>query len=318
MTAQLLPAEPLKRLPWTRRLAARLRRSWAPPTVVLAYHRVLPQPGRDPHRLAVSVAAFERRMVWLASNANFITPAELIEEVDRPRSVDPRDGRPRVMLTFDDGYVDNHRHALPVLQRLGLTATVFATSGLIGADRSFWWDLLERIHFAPAGGGRLQDYLADHTRLRGMPPALRDAELTDRARAAQVDTLAPDSDRPMRWEELRDWCAAGMEVGGHTRSHPLLSALTEDEIRREIIGCKLDIEAELGRPLRLFAYPYGSHDAFDERCERAADEAGFACAMANRAGQVRWARSRFALPRCIVRDSDAEEFATLFREWCRP
>ena len=52
---------------------------------------------------------------------------------------------PAVIITFDDGYADNLYNAKPLLERFDLPATVFVTSGYVGACREFWYDELEKI-----------------------------------------------------------------------------------------------------------------------------------------------------------------------------
>lgn len=317
MTITPRTAAPAQRYSWPRRIAARLRRSWAPPTIILAYHRVLPVRDHDLLQLVVSTAAFERQVAWLAENTRTVDANDLVAEVRNPRRVDHFDGRPRVMITFDDGYVDNLRHALPVLRRHERTAVLFAAADAIGTRRSFWWDLLARIAHATEAEPRFDSFFAEHARLRALRPIERDAQLAEMAGRAGVELIAPDADRPMDWSELREWRGAGMDVGGHTRAHPFLAALPTDALDEEILGGKLDLERGLGSPIRLFAYPYGSYDAFDERCECAVRAAGYECAFANRAGQVRWARGPFVLPRCIVRDWTIDEFIARLRRWCR-
>ena len=116
-------------------LRDRLRRQVAAPTLVLLYHRVQPEPGRDPNKLIVACEDFEDQMAWLARYARVVEEQEFIKLLaGRPLS-----RRPRVLITFDDGYADNVAHALPILQRYGLRATMFVTSGAVGSDRLFWW-----------------------------------------------------------------------------------------------------------------------------------------------------------------------------------
>lgn len=299
---------------WPRRIAARLRRAWAPPTIVLVYHRVLPEIAWDPLALAVREDRFAGQMAWLAAHTAPISVADLISEVRRDRGLRYVDPRPRVLVTFDDGYVDNVRVALPILRRYAIPAVVFAATGAIATGESYWWDWLIRI--VAARGEFLESMLRQHARLRAMAAPDRDMELRRLAEESGVDRAAAEQDRPMTWEELRTWTAAGCEVGGHTRTHPLLPSLSRMSIRGEIAGCRLDLEAGLGAPVRVFAYPYGSSDAFDARCEAAVNAAGYACAFANIPGQVRWARSPAALPRCLVRDWEIGEFAAHVRRWC--
>ena len=105
---------------------------WVP---VLLYHRVVPRlPAHDPYGNCVSAAAFEAHLAWLRRRGyHDLTLSDLglalLGEARLPR-------RP-VVITFDDGYRDNHDVALPLLRQYGFRATVFLVSGAIGADSRF-------------------------------------------------------------------------------------------------------------------------------------------------------------------------------------
>jgi peptidoglycan/xylan/chitin deacetylase (PgdA/CDA1 family) len=71
----------------------------------------------------------------------------------------------------------------------------------------------------------------------------------------------------MRWDELRE-----LDVGSHGITHAHLARLSDEELRRELVGSKQQIEDELGRACRDFAYPYGEHD---ERVRAAVRAAGY-------------------------------------------
>ena len=82
-------------------------------------------------------------------------------------------------------------------------------------------------------------------------------------RDAAADALAEPAGQPlpgnlmMRREDVRALIEAGMDVGGHTRSHPILSGLTRARAEEEIAGGLDDIAAITGRRPTLFAYPNG-------------------------------------------------------------
>ncbi len=67
----------------------------------------------------------------------------------------------------------------------------------------------------------------------------------------------PSSKWPMTWEMLRELTAAGFEVGAHTADHVDLSQLAPDEATGQVLASKSELEARLGRPCTLFAWPYG-------------------------------------------------------------
>lgn len=114
----------------------------------------------------------------------------------------------------------------------------------------------------------------------------------------------PSSGVLMTLGELRELAAQGIQVGGHTVSHPHLSRLSEAEQRREIVGCKAAIEDALGRPVTSFAYPYGSRADYTPETVRLVREAGFKLAVSNRYGHNSPVLNRFALRRIWIDATD--------------
>ncbi len=316
------------------RLRAAVARRLAPPTIVLLYHRVLPEVGRDPNLLAVSSANFAAQLTWLNRHCRRLDVPGFLRNFERPARtrVALDGGKPRVLVTFDDGYADNFHYALPILQHHGWHGLVFACSGLIGTNEPYWWDALERIVFDGVGGGRwcLPDgttlvrqtdprasYAELHGQLKPLGHDQRRAVLDALAEQSQVGREARDLGRPMTWNELRGWCAGGMFVGGHTCTHPQLAALPGDEVEQQITADRETLEHELGCEVETFAYPYGTLADFDERAARAAAAAGYRCAFANHEGNARWSPGSYAILRCLVRDWPVTEFAARFAAWCR-
>ena len=100
----------------------------------------------------------------------------------------------------------------------------------------------------------------------------------------------PEQLSTMNWDELREQAARGVAIGSHAVSHPHLTSLSEDDLRRELNESKEEIEDRLGRPCEDLAYPYGEHD---ERVRAAVRAAGY-----RRAYALRGSRSdAYAAPR---------------------
>jgi peptidoglycan/xylan/chitin deacetylase (PgdA/CDA1 family) len=94
----------------------------------------------------------------------------------------------------------------------------------------------------------------------------------------------------MSWDELREHRDRGVRIGSHAVSHPHLTRLSDSELRGELEDSRGEIEAELGRPCRELAYPYGEHD---ERVRVAARAAGYDRGYSLRGRK----RDSYALPR---------------------
>jgi peptidoglycan/xylan/chitin deacetylase (PgdA/CDA1 family) len=268
-----------------RRVASRTRHGRTTAALALLYHRVA-EPDRDPLLLAVSPARFAEHLEVLASAA--VVPLAAL----RGRG----DG---VAITFDDGYADN-LDAAARLAEAGLPATVFVTAGLLGEPP--WWDVLARV--VP------EEEVAERFRaLRPLPPAERASAL------AGLEGEPPDG-RVLTADELRALAAVdGIEIGAHTCTHPMLSALPLPEQRREIEGSKRMLEAELGRPVTSFAYPFGAREDYDDGTVAAVRAAGFERACVNEPARLRARCDPFRLPRFLVRDWDGDTFARRLAAW---
>jgi peptidoglycan/xylan/chitin deacetylase (PgdA/CDA1 family) len=268
--ARLLASPPLR--PLVRRLPR-----WRG-VLGLNYHRI-GDPSCEPwDRTLWSTDAetLDAQLRLLARHAEVVGPEQLIaaQRDDRP-------GR-RVIVTFDDGYRDNYELAFPLLRSHGLTATFFLATGFLDRPRAPWWDeiawmvrsatvtelpaadwLPRPLSLAPPSqDAAIADLVAHYKRLpgdRGEPFLERLATALGCGRCP----AAAAGDLWMTWEMARALRDGGMTIGGHTVTHPLLARLTADEQRAEIDGCAERLERQLGEPMRWFAYPVGSRDAFD-------------------------------------------------------
>ena len=101
-------------------------------TIILGYHRVATV-DRDPHALCVAPSRFAEHLEVVQRNAE-IVPLRAVRE---------RSTATRAVITFDDGYVDNASVVAPILDELGVPATFFIASGMIGSPHEYWWDKLE-------------------------------------------------------------------------------------------------------------------------------------------------------------------------------
>jgi peptidoglycan/xylan/chitin deacetylase (PgdA/CDA1 family) len=160
---------------------------------MLLYHKVGPPPAGSRHpEISVTPARFASHLAMLRALRR--TPIALSAYVAYRRGAAPLPPRP-VVITFDDGYLNNYEHALPVLQRFGAPATIFLVSDLLGATNR--WDAYEpqeplldaaRVREMQRAGIDFQSHTATHARLTAVPPADALAELR-RSRESLEQTL---------------------------------------------------------------------------------------------------------------------------------
>lgn len=291
---------------------------------VVNYHRILE--AKDPLlESEPDVATFRWQMQVLATCFNVLPLREAIELLGSGR-MPPR----AVCITFDDGYRSVHDLALPILQEFKLPATVFVTSGYVGGG-NMWNDrIIEAVQSLPAGQLDLSELglgayslasLGDRKQTVGklteaskyLPPKAR-LDLIRRLEHLVGEHL--EQGLMLTPEMVVNLDRAGIEIGGHTISHPILTSLEDDSSRLEIEGGKKELEAIIGKPVRLFAYPNGKVGKdFDERHTRMAREAGFSAAFTTSVGAVTSAQDRFQLPRSRPWDKTPFLFALRLLRW---
>jgi peptidoglycan/xylan/chitin deacetylase (PgdA/CDA1 family) len=185
-----------------------------------------------------------------------------------------------VLITFDDGHLDNYLHAYPVLRDLRLPATIFLVTDLVGSREGFWWD---RVMAAMRQQGHQDEEI--HRRIEELK------YLPDRERREEVQRLdPPDPPLPrslITWDEAREMAAHGIHFGGHTRTHPILSRLDAPAIREEVEGCREVIARETGTSPVAFAYPVGRDFAVSEAAVEEVRRAGFGFAVTTEYGRNR-------------------------------
>ena len=315
--------------------------------IILLYHRVFDAPS-DPQLLCVKPKHFAEHLEHLRRHYRVMSLGELgdaLKEGQLPKRA--------IVITFDDGYVDNLLNAKPLLERYEIPATVFVATGYFG--RMFWWDELEQLVLQASSlperlkvtvNGKIQEWYlgkeqgevseepwnvkcpynptSRHRAYRDLHRLLR--PLGNEEREAALSQLRTQADvgendgratsRAMKPEEICRLAEGGLiEIGSHTETHPVLSALPIEEQRREIRESKYHLEEILGSPVTAFSYPYGGKADIGQDVVGLVQEAGYLLACANFPAFVTHQANPFLLPRYLIRDWDGDEFARRLRGW---
>jgi peptidoglycan/xylan/chitin deacetylase (PgdA/CDA1 family) len=273
----------------------------------------------------VTEEMFAWQMRYLARHYCCLTLEDAVDRLNTNRALPPH----AVVVTFDDGFRNNLTYAAPILRRCGVPATIFLTTGHVGQGVKLLWT--ERV-------GRLLSRAAipQTVTLAGPPRPLtlifRTAAEREQARAAAMKHLKrmpwrerdeviqalrrqlrpagpdqpgaaePDADRYMflDWSEARELLGNGIGIGSHTVSHPILTSLDDERREYELLESKRSIERHLGVPCRLFSYPNGTEDDFDDRDRACLRKAGYVAAVSQIAGLNDPQTDRFALRRLNI------------------
>jgi peptidoglycan/xylan/chitin deacetylase (PgdA/CDA1 family) len=217
---------------------------------------------------------------------------------------------PSVLITFDDGYLDNYTLAFPILRTHGVEAVFFLPTAFIGTGKLPWWDVIayivkrsvkKCIHLEypePAifdlsreGGKRVSMQIL---RLFTQP-AVKDPEhfIADLEKVCEVSSPSGTVERCfLDWDEARDMQENGMAFGSHTHSHEILTKLSPELQREEARSSREILERELNRRVDVLAYPVGLKHCFSADTVRALEETGYRAAFSfyggsNRPGEIR-------------------------------
>jgi peptidoglycan/xylan/chitin deacetylase (PgdA/CDA1 family) len=233
------------------------------PLSILIWHRVLPV--QDPIFPGEMYAArFDATLSWIKAAFNVLplsAAVSLLKAGALPRRA--------LCITFDDGYEDNHSVALPLLKRHGLTATFFIATGFLNGGRMWNDTIIETVRAAPAGAfdaGSFGSFeLSGAFSRRGAIDTLieRIKYLEADSRLSAADSLAEGAgvrlprNLMMIPDQVRALRDAGMTIGAHTRSHPILARLAAKAALAEIADGRSELEQIIGDAVTLFAYPNG-------------------------------------------------------------
>jgi peptidoglycan/xylan/chitin deacetylase (PgdA/CDA1 family) len=310
---------------------------------ILMYHRVATEPA-DPWNLCVTPASFAEQMEVLSRQARCIPLAEFARHWSVSR------GRVRCAVTFDDGYRDNLLHALPILERFGIPATLFIVSARVGSEREFWWDTLERCVLEPAvlpaslemeidgqrrvwglasTGRPAGDWRADDDEPReprqllflelwnllvGMDEEVREGAMRQLVEWAGIRAVPESPERlPLSREELFELARHPLiTIGCHTAQHAALTRLPSGERQRQVLEGRAQLQAWTGRTVDTFSYPYGMHDPETRRLVRSS---AFSLACTSRPAVVTPLAGRWMLPRLQAMNLDGEQFSRWLRGW---
>ena len=252
---------------------------------VLMYHHVSPSPGL----ITVAPETFRAQMSWLAAHGWHSIGCDDFAHFLKGGALPDRS----VLITFDDGYLDNWVHAAPILAEFGLHGALFLITGRIGE-----------------GAARAQAGAAD------VPPCPSHKTCMQRIAAADADSVM------LRWSEVEAMRKSHVfEFHSHTHSHARWDRSEPDlALRRQRLAEDLAVSREtlsrrLGGASSHLCWPQGYHDA-DYR--RTAQAAGFEFLYTVEKGVGTHRTDAARIPRIVVKDRADHWFASRLRLYRHP
>ena len=266
------------------------------------------QPNRGFH---LQLGFLDRVLTYLKRTGwRIVTMDEMIATTDEQPSYNKRPQR-LVNFSVDDCYVDTWNVVAPLFRRHKAPLTLYVTTGIPDGKMMLGWAGLETL-IARTGrlkwNGRWIDVSALAAKRSCFDQLTRswDGNHFDRKYLAfcqqnGADAEALREEHAITWSMLSELCEDPLiEIGGHTISHPHLSAIDIVEAQHEIADCGAALRRRLAVPCRHFAFPYGRRSDCGPREFELAEAAGYASAATTRKGLIFPHQDRFSLPRNTI------------------
>lgn len=241
---------------------------------VLTYHRIADPADifpSDPRLVSVTPEVFARQVEWLSKHYQVVDMSTVLNAISLLEPL-PRNA---VLITFDDAYPDFFYNAWPILSKYKLPATLFVPTAYPDkGGLGFWWDRLyagilttehqelldqklgpfalttqqQRIYCART----LQNYVKSMDHIHAM-------EWLDNILHC-IDMQNIKTDESLSWEKLKSLSNEGVTICAHSRTHPMMTRINNQQVYDEISGSLGDIKIKLGSSLPVFCYPAGAHN----------------------------------------------------------
>jgi peptidoglycan/xylan/chitin deacetylase (PgdA/CDA1 family) len=262
--------------------------------IILNYHRVgnADETPFDSGVFSATAEQFDSQLAYLKRRFHMTTLEEVFAMIggDAPRGTS-------VLITFDDGYLDNYTLAFPILRGHGVQAVFFLPTAFIGTGKLPWWDVIAYL-VKQSVKERIQieypepvifDLPVDGRKLASMQilrlftqPAMKDPErfIADLEKACEVSRPRGGAERCfLDWEEARVMQQNGMAFGSHTHSHEILSKLSPELQREEARHSREILERELNQVVDILAYPVGLKHCYSADTVSALKQTGYRAAF---------------------------------------
>ncbi|MFZ1086358.1 MAG: polysaccharide deacetylase family protein [Terracidiphilus sp.] len=269
--------------------------------LVLNYHRIGNSENDlfDPGVFSATPDQFDDQIAYLKHHLSLVTLDEALAFIDGTDK--EKSPRCRVLITFDDGYLDNYQIAFPILRSHGAQGVFFLATSMVGSCAIPWWDQIAYLMKTARKRQFSLSYPADfavNLERNGLEKSLntilklykRPDNLTPKRFLRELAEACEGKDSPERlrrflnWEEAREMIGGGMEIGSHAHSHQVLSQLEGEKQRQELDDSRRLIMNRLGVEVRVLAYPVGHKISFTDQTRRIARESGYKYAFSHYGG----------------------------------
>lgn len=245
--------------------------------IVLVYHEL-------------SATIFEKHLRYITSSWPVIPIDDLVTGIRQGKNLDNS-----VVITFDDGYKSNYTDVFPAILQYNTPVTIYLVSGVVGSQHEFWWLSLDNLRRTV----RIEEIIPSTDYYKSIPEEQRHREIEALLTRYKY---VPRERCTLSWQEVREMLDSGLVTfGSHTRSHPCLIKMSQEDARQEISSSKSDLESALGVKIGHFSYPNSDYNSFHiSVCE----QSGYLTAVTAIPGINTANTSPYQLRRILVRPDE--------------
>lgn len=270
-----------------------LWRKLTPGLYVFNYHRIgnPDETPFDPNMYSCDEIHFAQQVSTIKDRFKIITVKELLEILASGKALQD----PIAMLTFDDGYRSNYENAFPILRAEKVPGVFFLPTSYISHEHVPWWDEIawlikntKKNSLKLPGSNEvvaIDQGNIKHT-IRNVLTKIKygeDIPLAEKVRHMRIvcgcEMPLGNSNLFMTWEQTREMHEGGMDIGSHGHTHEILSHLSAEEQRAELVLSKTLIEEHIQAPVEALAYPVGGKPTYTEETCKIARECGYKVAF---------------------------------------
>jgi tetratricopeptide (TPR) repeat protein len=276
--------------------------------IVLNYHRVRPSDfmfstAFDDGVYTLNQDELARQIKWLKNNTQIMSEKDLLDHNKDGVFISPKSSTPCVVITFDDGYLDNYTLVYPILKYYEVPAILFVATQMVHARQIAWWDviayLIKRcskpfIRFNsrqfPMGDRRKEAIAFFQLLMKQEKYEHTKYLLSELSEACEVALPAPElQDKELlTWKQIREMAQHHIAVGSHTHTHRVLSTLSPSAQKEEMILSKLIIEENIDKPVLSISYPIGEPNHITVETPIIASVSGYLLGFTTNTGVNQW------------------------------
>lgn len=251
-----------------------LNLKWKNNLTVLAYHRIDEVKEGEFNYFIPNIAAtpeqFREQMEYVAQHYQVVSLEQVRDFIYSDIALPDKP----LLITFDDGYLDNFQYAYPILSEFGFAAVIFIITGRMTDSGPLWWDELAyyfhytKLNQADLPWIGLRSWQDNDSKMDVMFELLTAIKLLSESEkhrllkevpnALEVAELKTEEHRLfMNWDQVRELYSKGIRCEPHTVTHPIMSRIDHEQAQRELAQSRQDIIDQAGYEPIAFAYPNG-------------------------------------------------------------